>query len=268
MIFLNIVAVIFALFGTLLIMFDAMSITFFPAVYYSLHHMCNDVDLIKITDIEKLDDFECNINVKGKHLNTIIYQVPCAIYDKIYDKQYNNTLVKFNHYDPNACFDIVTSKEEFPKNIYADNIKFINFNDRLKEDQRTISIYTNQGTIITITEDGISNASVNLNNCKSIELEGSIPISDKDIKMFTDRMEALGFTSHETLKENKVIRVISSKPSDGGAKKKGIVYNKVSDRKYTDKDGVKRTLYEKKGVYYVKRKNVHGKMTYKKVTIK
>jgi hypothetical protein len=127
MIVLNVVSVVFALFGGLLIFFDAMSIMLLPAVYTGLHYMCNDVDLIQITDMATLDDFQCNINVKGKHLNTIIYQVPCAIYDKIYDKQYNNTLVKFNHYDPNNCFDIVTSKEEFPKNYYTDDIKFMNF---------------------------------------------------------------------------------------------------------------------------------------------
>lgn len=127
MIFINVGSVIFALFGVVLVIFDFLSLIFLPAVYYGLHYTCNDVDLVKITNIEKIDDFQCNIKVIGKQLNTTIYQVPCSIYDKIYDNKYNNTLVKFNHYNPNNCFDIVTSKEEFPKEDYMNDIKFINF---------------------------------------------------------------------------------------------------------------------------------------------
>ena len=114
---------IIAIFGMLLLTFDFMSLMFFPAMYYNLHYICNDVDLVQITNIEKMDDFQCNIHVIGKHLNAIIYQVPCAIYDQ----KYNNTLVKFNHYNPNNCFNIISSKEQFPKSLYNDTIQAINF---------------------------------------------------------------------------------------------------------------------------------------------
>lgn len=105
-----------------LILFDFMSLLFFPAAYYNLHYMCNDVDLVKISSIQHIDDFQCNISVVGQTIKSIINSVPCALYDK----PYNNTLVKFNHYNPNECFEIISSKNDVPKSDYREALHLIN----------------------------------------------------------------------------------------------------------------------------------------------
>lgn len=120
-IIITIISVIFGVSVALLIIFDFMSLAFLPASYFNLYYMCNDIDLIKINSVEKIDDFQCNINIIGKHINAIIYNVPCALYDK----KYNNTLVKFNHYNPNECFDIISSKNDIPLNDYNETLQLI-----------------------------------------------------------------------------------------------------------------------------------------------
>jgi hypothetical protein len=46
-----------------------------------------------------------------KYLNTEIQNIPCSLYDKK-----NNILIKFNHYNPNECFDIINSNNDIPTN--------------------------------------------------------------------------------------------------------------------------------------------------------
>lgn len=116
-----IVCIILAVSVGILLIFDFMSLVFLPISYLDLYSLCNEIDLIKITNITRLDDFQCNINVIGKHIDTVINYVPCAIYDK----PYNNTLVKFNHYDPNKCFDIISSKHDIPKTLKIINMIYV-----------------------------------------------------------------------------------------------------------------------------------------------
>jgi hypothetical protein len=95
----------------LLIILDITSLISLPLFYAYLYFDCNEIDLINISHIKKNNDFQCNIDVIGKYLNTEIQNVPCSLYDKK-----NNILIKFNHYNPNECFDIINSNNDIPTN--------------------------------------------------------------------------------------------------------------------------------------------------------
>jgi hypothetical protein len=95
----------------LLIILDITSLIYLPLFYAYLYFDCNEIDLINISHIKKNNDFQCNIDVIGKYLNTEIQNIPCSLYDKK-----NNILIKFNHYNPNECFDIINSNNDIPTN--------------------------------------------------------------------------------------------------------------------------------------------------------
>lgn len=110
----NVCLVLITLPICLLIILDITSLIYLPLLYAYLYTGCNEIDVINISHIKKNNDFQCNIDVIGKYLNTEIYNVPCSLYDKDYKK--NNILITFNHYNPNKCFDIINSNIDIPVN--------------------------------------------------------------------------------------------------------------------------------------------------------
>jgi hypothetical protein len=66
----------------ILIILDITSLIYLPLFYAYLYFDCNEIDLINISHIKKNNDFQCNIDVIGKYLNTEIQNIPCSLYDK------------------------------------------------------------------------------------------------------------------------------------------------------------------------------------------